>query len=127
MINPAVSSGELWRLVTCGLVSGSLLGLAMNLIVLYLAGRALESELGAARFVALYLASGLGGSTLFFLLGPDTAATIGGASAVVGLLAANAIGKRKSGEDVRADLGLFVVLVLYSLLIGFSTASAGSR
>ncbi len=121
MFNPAVASGELWRLVTSGLVSGSLLGLAMNLIVLHLAGRAIESEVGAARFVALFFAGALGGSTLFYLLGPETAATIGGASAVVGLLAANAIGKRRSGEDVRGDVALFVVLVLYSLLVGFSS------
>ncbi|SEQ63138.1 rhomboid family intramembrane serine protease [Microlunatus flavus] len=121
MWNPAVAGGQLWRLVTSGFVSGSLLGLAMNLLVLYLAGRAIESEVGSARFVALYLAGALGGSTLFYLLGPAGGATIGGASAVVGLLAANAIGKRKSGEDVRGDVALFVILVLYSLLIGFNS------
>ena len=51
--------------------------------------------------------------------GPSGGATLGAASAVVGLLAANAIGKRKSGEDVRGDVGLFVILVLYSLVVGF--------
>jgi membrane associated rhomboid family serine protease len=121
MWNPAVAAGELWRLVTSGLVSGGLLGLAMNLLVLYLAGRAIESEVGPARFVALYLAGALGGSTLFYLLAPAGGATIGGASAVVGLLAANAIGKRKSGEDVRGDVALFVILVLYSLVLGFAS------
>jgi membrane associated rhomboid family serine protease len=105
MWNPAVAAGELWRLVTSGLVSGGLLGLAMNLLVLYLAGRAIESEVGPARFVALYLAGALGGSTLFYLLAPAGGATIGGASAVVGLLAANAIG----------------ILVLYSLVLGFAS------
>ena len=121
MLNPAVAGGELWRLVTSGLVSGSLLGLLMNLLVLYLAGRAIESEVGPARFVALFLTAALGGSTLFYLLAPAAGISIGGASAVVGLLAANAIGKRKSGEDVRGDLALFVVLVLYSLLVGFNS------
>jgi membrane associated rhomboid family serine protease len=121
MWNPAVAGGELWRLVTSGLVSGSLLGLLMNLLVLYLAGRAIESEVGPARFVALYLASALGGSTLFYLLAPSAGIAVGGASAVVGLLAANAIGKRRSGEDVRGDVALFVILVLYSLLIGFNS------
>jgi membrane associated rhomboid family serine protease len=119
MWNPAVAGGQLWRLLTSGLVSGSLLGLVMNLLVLWLAGRAIESEVGPARFVAIYLAATLGGSTLFYLLAPDRAATLGAASAVVGLLAANAIGKRKSGEDIRGDVGLFVILVLYSLVIGF--------
>ena len=121
MYNPYVASGELWRLVTSGFVSGGLLGLVMNLLVLWLAGRAIESEVGAARFLAIYLASALGGSTLFYLLAPDSGFTLGAASAVVGLLAANAIGKRKSGEDVRGDIGLFAILVLYSLVVGFAS------
>lgn len=121
MWNPPVAAGELWRLLTSGLVSGGLFGLAMNLLVLWLAGRAIESEVGPARFLAIYLAATLGGSTLFYLLGPANGATLGAASAVVGLLAANAIGKRKSGEDVRGDVGLFVILVLYSLVVGFSS------
>ena len=121
MWNPPVAAGELWRLLTGGLVSGGLLGLAMNLLVLWLAGRAIESEVGPARFLAIYLAATLGGSTLFYVLGPANGATLGAASAVVGLLAANAIGKRKSGEDVRGDVGLFVILVLYSLVVGFAS------
>ena len=123
MWNPPVAAGELWRLLTGGLVSGGLLGLAMNLLVLWLAGRAIESEVGPARFLAIYLAATLGGSTLFYVLGPANGATLGAASAVVGLLAANAIGKRKSGEDVRGDVGLFVILVLYSLVVGFASFS----
>ncbi|HEY0237158.1 MAG TPA: rhomboid family intramembrane serine protease [Friedmanniella sp.] len=118
---PFVAQGQFWRLVTSGLVSGGLLGLAMNLLVLWLAGRAIESEVGPVRFLAIYFAATLGGSTLFYLLGPVDGATLGAAPAVVGLLAANAIGKRKSGEDVRGDVGLFVVLVLYSLVVGFSS------
>jgi hypothetical protein len=40
---------------------------------------------------------------------------------VVGLLAANAVGKLKTREDIRADVGLLVLLVLYSVLINFSS------
>jgi hypothetical protein len=40
---------------------------------------------------------------------------------VLGLLAANAIFKYKSREDVRADIGLFVLLILYSILVGFQS------
>jgi membrane associated rhomboid family serine protease len=121
MWNPSVAGGELWRLLTSGFVSGGLLGLLMNLLVLWLAGRAIESEVGPARFLAVYLAGTLGGSTLFYLLGPANGATLGAASAVVGLLAANAIGKRKGGEDIRGDVGLFAILVLYSLVVGFAS------
>ena len=116
-----VASGQFWRLVTTSLTSGGLLGLLMNLLVLWLAGRALESELGSLRFLVLFLAAGLGGATLLFVFAPLGAASVGAASAVVGLLGANAIGKRRGGEDIRPDVGLLVVLVLYSLVIGFTS------
>ena len=121
MVNPAVAGGEFWRLLTSAFTSGGLLGLLMNLLVLWLAGRAVEAELGSARFVALYLASGLGGATLFFVLGPPGGASLGASAAVIGLLAANAVGKLKNNEDVRPDIGLFVLLLLYSVLVGFGS------
>ena len=40
---------------------------------------------------------------------------------MVGLLAANAVGKLKTREDIRADIGLLVLLVLYSVLITLSS------
>jgi membrane associated rhomboid family serine protease len=119
MSNEAVYLGQFWRLFTSALTSGTILGLLMNLLVLWIAGRAIESELGAWRFVALYLAAGLGGATMLFVFGPYASAGYGAAAAVIGLLAANAIFKYKMREDVRADIGLFILLILYSILIGF--------
>ena len=121
MANDFVAMGQFWRLLTSALLSGTLIGLLMNLLVLWIAGRAIESELGGWRFAALYLAAGLGGTTVFFLLGPAGGVVLTSGAAVVGLLAANAIGKLKTREDIRADIGLLVLLVLYSLLIGFSS------
>jgi membrane associated rhomboid family serine protease len=121
MSNPGVAGGQFWRLVTASLTSGSLIGLLMNLLVLWLVGRAIEGELGAWRFAALYVIAGLGGCTLFFLLGPVFGAALGSSAAVVGLLAANAVGKLKNREDVRPDIGLFVLLVLYAVLVGFAS------
>jgi membrane associated rhomboid family serine protease len=119
MSNEAIYLGQFWRLLTAALTSGSILGVLMNLLVLWIAGRAIESELGAWRFAALYGAAGLGGATMLFVFGPYESGGYGAASAVIGLLAANAIFKQKMREDVRADIGLFVLLILYSVLIGF--------
>jgi membrane associated rhomboid family serine protease len=121
MSNGYVAQGQFWRLVTTSFTSGQLLGVLMNLLVLWLAGRALESELGSWRFALLFLASGLGGATLFFLVAPAAAWSVGAASAIVGLLAANTIGKAKTGEDIRPDIGLLVLIVLYAVLIGFAS------
>jgi membrane associated rhomboid family serine protease len=119
MSNEAIYFGQFWRLITASLTSGSILGVLLNVLVLWIAGHAIESELGAWRFVALYLAAGLGGTTMLFLFGPSESAGYGAPAAVIGLLAANAIFKQKMREDVRADIGLFVLLILFSILIGF--------
>ena len=119
MSNEAIYLGQFWRLLTAALTSGSILGVLMNLLVLWIAGRAIESALGAWRFVALYGVAGLGGTTMLFVFGPYQSGGYGAAAAVIGLLAANAIFKQKMREDVRADIGLFVLLILYSVLIGF--------
>ena len=73
MSNEAIYVGQFWRLITASLTSGSILGVLMNLLVLWIAGRAIESELGAWRFVVLYLAAGLGGTTMLFVFGPSRA------------------------------------------------------
>lgn len=119
MSTEAVRGADFWRLITGSVVSGSIFGVLMNMLVLWIIGRALEAELGGWRFVTLFLASGLGGATLLFVLSPVPSAGYGASSAVIGLLGANAIFKYKAKEDVRADLGLFVLLVLYGVLVNF--------
>jgi membrane associated rhomboid family serine protease len=119
MSNQAVYAGQLWRLFTAPLTSGGLFGTLMVLLVLWIAGRAIESELGTWRLVALYFAAGLGGTTLLFVFGPLSGQGYGASAAAIGLLAANSIFKHKQREDVRADIGLFVLLILYSVLVGF--------
>ncbi|HLL63214.1 MAG TPA: rhomboid family intramembrane serine protease [Propionibacteriaceae bacterium] len=121
MSNQAVAGGQFWRLVTAALTSGGLLGTLMILLVLWIAGRTMESELGRWRMLALYFAAGLGGTTLLFLLGPLSGLGYAAPAAVIGLLAANSIFKYKQREDVRADIGLFVLLILYSVLVGFNS------
>jgi membrane associated rhomboid family serine protease len=121
MSNQAVYAGQLWRLFTAPLTGGGLFGTLVVLLVLWIAGRAIESELGTWRLVALYFAAGLGGTTLLFLFGPLSGAGYGASAAAIGLLAANSIFKHKQREDVRADIGLFVLLVLYSVLVGFQS------
>lgn len=119
--NYAVYTGEFWRLLTYGFTSVGLLGTLMNLLVLWIAGRALEQLLGTWRFVALFVLAGLGGATISFVLGPFGLGAVGASSALVGLLAANAIVKRRGREDIRPDIGLLVLITLYSVLIGFSS------
>lgn len=118
MNNNAVSAGQLWRLFTYGFTAVGLFGVLMNLLVLWIAGRAMEEVLGPGRFVALYVFAGLGGATMFFVFGPSGAVAVGANAAVMGLLAANAIVKLNGREDIRPDITLLILIVLYSLLVG---------
>ena len=121
MSNQAVAGGQFWRLLTAALTSGGLLGTLMNLLVLWIAGRTMESELGRWRMLALFFAAGLGGTTLLFVFGPLSGLGYAASAAVIGLLAANSIFKYRRREDVRADIGLFVLLILYSVYVGFNS------
>jgi membrane associated rhomboid family serine protease len=121
MSNQAVAGGQFWRLLTAALTSGGLLGTLMNLLVLWIAGRTMESELGRWRMLALFFAAGLGGTTLLFVFGPLSGLGYAASAAVIGLLAANSIFKYRQREDVRADIGLFVLLILYSVYVGFNS------
>lgn len=119
--NPGVAAGQFWRLVTAGFTTVGLFGLLLNVLVLWLVGRVLEGELGAWRLGALFLVSGLGGATCCFVFGPPGLAAVGGSWSLLGLLATNAVGKYKTREDIRPDLGLLALIVLSNVLLSFGS------
>jgi membrane associated rhomboid family serine protease len=59
---PLTLSGGWWRLITCTFIHIGVLHLAVNMYVLWDAGRVVERLVGRAGFLVLYLASGLLGS-----------------------------------------------------------------
>jgi rhomboid protease GluP len=62
MFGPLVLGGEWWRLLTATFVHVGAVHLAMNMYVLWDAGRLMERVFGNAGFLVLYLAAGLCGS-----------------------------------------------------------------
>lgn len=64
VLDPSVVGAEPWRLLTSTFLHSptSILHLLFNMYALYIFGPALESFLGRARYLALYLIGGLGGS-----------------------------------------------------------------
>jgi membrane associated rhomboid family serine protease len=59
---PLTASGEWWRLLTCTFIHIGALHLAVNMYVLWDAGRVVERLVGHAGFLALYIGAGLLGS-----------------------------------------------------------------
>lgn len=84
-----VEAGEVWRLVSCAFLHGSLMHVLLNGFVLLSIGVSLEPLLGSARFLALYTASAIGGSLLSLVFLGDKY-SVGASGAIWGLMCAQA-------------------------------------
>ncbi len=82
-----LAQGGIWnwlRLLTCTFVHANLIHIFMNMYGLYVLGPLLERLWGGARFLVLYLLSGLGGSCLAIALMPNKAGALGPITTLVG-------------------------------------------
>lgn len=113
-----VAAGQWYRIISGGFLHSGLLHLAMNMVLLYLIGSQLESSLGRARYLSLYMACLVAGSFGVLLVSPTTP-TVGASGAVFGLMGAAVIAQRRAGIDVwRNGIG---GLVLINLLLTFAS------
>ncbi|MEU6735484.1 rhomboid family intramembrane serine protease [Streptomyces physcomitrii] len=96
-----VASGEWYRLLTSMFVHEQPWHLAFNLLGLWWLGAPLEAALGRARYLALYLLSGLAGSALTYVLVAPQDVSYGASGAVFGLLGATAVLMRRLRYDMR--------------------------
>lgn len=113
---PPFTAVEPWRMLTALFVHspGSLLHILFNMYSLFIFGPILERMLGRARFIALYLISGFGGSVAVLLIAPGTP-VVGASGAIFGLLGAFFVIQRKLGGN---SVQLLVVIGI-NLVIGF--------
>jgi membrane associated rhomboid family serine protease len=101
---PGVSDGAWWQLVTSMFTHEWAIHIAFNMLALWFLGPQLELVIGRARFLALYLVSGLAGSALVYsLAGPHTQ-TIGASGAIFGLMGALLVVAHKVGGNVQQIL-----------------------
>jgi membrane associated rhomboid family serine protease len=84
---PGVDDGAVWQLLTSTFTHVALLHLFFNMFSLYVLGPQLEHAFGRARFVALYLLSGLAGSALVYWTSDGQGDTLGASGAIFGLMA----------------------------------------
>jgi membrane associated rhomboid family serine protease len=110
-----VADGEWWRLLTSAFLHANLVHLAFNMLMLWWFGQALESALGRARFVGVYLVSALAGSAGALLLSPDSY-TLGASGAVFGILGAGLVLERR---QIYVFGGGALVVILLNLAITF--------
>ena len=82
-----VAHGDWWRLVTATFLHGSLIHLGFNMLVLWMIGPPVEEYFGHARYLLLYLVSGLAGSAGALILSGG-APTVGASGAIFGIMGA---------------------------------------
>ncbi|WP_327415060.1 rhomboid family intramembrane serine protease [Streptomyces sp. NBC_01233] len=110
-----VSTGEYHRLLTSVFLHTELWHIAGNMIALWVIGGPLEAALGRARYLAVYLLSGLGGSALVYLMSAPNTPTLGASGAVFGLLGATVVLVRR----LRYEMRPVIVMVVLMLVLTF--------
>lgn len=108
---------EPWRLLTAVFVHGGFVHLALNMLALWMLGQSLEPMLGRARYLALYLISGLGGSVAVACIAPGVS-TVGASGAIFGMMAALLIIGRHIGANVTGLLVILGVNFAFGLFVG---------
>lgn len=116
---PQLNGGvfEPWRLLTPLLAHGGFIHLALNMLALWMLGQSLEPMLGRARYLALYLISGLGGSVAVAVIAPGST-TVGASGAIFGLMAALLIIGRHIGANVTGILVVLGVNFAFGFFVG---------
>jgi len=119
----AVLSGQLWRLVVPIFLHGGLLHIAMNTWVLMDLGPQVEEVYGSARYLFLYVATGIFSfvvSTVWSLVAYGGGGTgIGASGALMGLIGLMlAITTRRGGAYMQAVRGQLLRWVGYILVFG---------
>ena len=111
-----VAAGQYYRLLTAAFLHAGTFHLLSNMFALVTIGPALEQALGRARYLALYLVSALGGSTLSYLVSEQGTLGVGASGAVFGLFGAYYVVVRRVGGDT----GSIVTLLVINLVITFA-------
>jgi membrane associated rhomboid family serine protease len=120
-----LAEGEWWRLLTAAFLHYGPIHLALNMLGLWIIGQVLEDALGPARYLGLYLVSGLAGSAGALLLGPvrelfspDPATmTVGASGAIFGILGAALVLERQQTYVLG---GSALSLLVFNLVFTFA-------
>jgi membrane associated rhomboid family serine protease len=122
-----VAEGEWWRLITSVFLHGSLIHLAFNMLFLFWIGTPIEEAIGRARFLILYLVSGLAGSAGALLLTDPGDLTVGASGAIFGLLGAALVFETQRTFILGGSALTIIVLNLVITLLPGTNISIGGH
>jgi membrane associated rhomboid family serine protease len=114
LFGPLVANGDWWRLITSAFLHANILHLVFNMLALWWFGAPVEMFLGRARFLLVYVVSGLAGAAGALLASPN-AATVGASGAIFGILGALLIIEyQATGQIAGQAFTLIVINLLFS-------------
>jgi rhomboid protease GluP len=120
--NSLIAGGELWRLLGATFLHGNLVHLFFNSYALFALGPDCERIYGRARFLAIYLLAGIGGSVASYLFSP--APSVGASGAIFGLMGALGLffylNREAFGVAGREQMQSIIAIGMINLFIGFS-------
>lgn len=112
----AEGPAQWYRLLTATFLHLQVWHVGFNMLALWWTGQVLEAVLGRARFLALYLISGLAGSALAFLVAGGLMQSLGASGAVFGLFGATLVLQIRT----RGPIGPVMALLVFNLIVTFS-------
>lgn len=111
---PGVSDGGAYQLLTSMFVHVDPIHIGLNMVALWFLGPMVERTLGRARYLALYLLSGLAGSVTVYWLSATNGQTVGASGAIFGLLGALLVIVLRRGGDARTVLMWLGINVVFT-------------
>lgn len=123
-----LKSGEWYRIFSAALLHGDLLHLLLNGLALYLAGSVLESLVGRAWFLALFVIGAVGGALMSLALNPASVVSVGASGAIMGLLAAAFVCSWRVPPGAwRTQIQMSMLQVLIPSLIPLAVSRTGGQ
>ncbi len=117
LVPARVHDGDYYRLLTAAFLHLSLLHIASNMLALGIIGPPVERLVGRWRFLAVYAAGALGGSTAVYLFGAKIVPVAGASGAIFGLFGASLVLVRRLGLDLQWLIGIIVLNFVFTFSI----------
>lgn len=116
-----VATGQYWRLVTATFLHAGIIHIAFNAYALWIFGTVVEQELGTARFLLIYVVTGIVAGAASYAFGPD-AVGVGASGAIFGLFGAFVTYnyRRRHLAIAAARLRMAVTLVVLNTVLALS-------
>jgi membrane associated rhomboid family serine protease len=112
-----IANGEWYRLVTAMFINYGAVHMLLNMSLVATLGRYLERQLGPARFLALYLLSGLGGNVAAYVIQPQNQGSAGASTATYGLVIAAIVINKRLSLDAGPIIPLLVTNIIFTLSV----------